>query len=139
MWTRSIEVNWLNNMLGAAFLISGVFIIAASYIRQFANFKNRHKENVSWSSPVPFVGPCIRHYRFPYVATSTIKLDIYCNHPWPGYCNYYYQSSLVNKGVAWLTGYLHQTNHQRSFTKIFYDLTDFIIWSKYFGYNGGEL
>ncbi len=62
-------MNWLNNMLGAALLISGIFIISTSYIRQFTNFKNRHKENASWSSPTPFVGPV-------FVITGFIMLPL---------------------------------------------------------------
>jgi hypothetical protein len=72
-------VNWLNNILGTALLLSGLFIIAASYIRQFTNFKNRHKENASWSSSAPFVGPAFvitGFFILPLVPTNWIFIVI---------------------------------------------------------------
>jgi hypothetical protein len=47
----------LSNFLGGAFLLFGALMVFASYVRQVTNFKNRDKENSSWSSPVPFIGP----------------------------------------------------------------------------------
>lgn len=47
----------LSNFLGGAFLLFGALMVFASYVRQVTNFKNRDKENSSWSSPAPFIGP----------------------------------------------------------------------------------
>ena len=49
----------LRYLLGSAFLLSGAYIVIASYVRQITNFRNRNSENGHWSSPVPFIGPLL--------------------------------------------------------------------------------
>ena len=43
--------------LGGVFLLAGVLIVFAGYVRQIANYKNRNQQDRRWSSPAPFIGP----------------------------------------------------------------------------------
>ena len=42
--------------LGGVFLLAGVLIVFAGYVRQIANYKNRNQQDRRWSSPAPFIG-----------------------------------------------------------------------------------
>lgn len=57
----------------------GALIVLASYMRQISNFKNRHKENATWSSPVPFFGPLfviVGYFVLPIEFTAWIFLVV---------------------------------------------------------------
>jgi hypothetical protein len=51
-------VGTLRYLFGGTLLLLGILIIAANYVRQISNFRNRKKDG-SWSSPAPIVGPLI--------------------------------------------------------------------------------
>jgi len=52
-------MDYLKGFLGGLLLLSGLYVIGCSYIRQLRNYRNRNRRGYSWSSPVPFVGPLL--------------------------------------------------------------------------------
>lgn len=66
-------------LLGAVFLLFGVSIVSASYVRQIANYRNRSKKDYRWSSPAPFIGPMftiLGYFTMPIEFSSWILLVI---------------------------------------------------------------
>lgn len=64
-------MDFLMEIVYAAMVLFGLFIIGCSYSRQIYNYRNRGRPDAPWSSPAPFIGPI-----FVLVGLSALSVDL---------------------------------------------------------------